>query len=383
MSGIPRISRIFRTTAETGFARSCGNLRDMSNESPPGPSGPQAGGEFTWPPTSEELDAIEVIPLDGSPTVATQSLTASPVTTSPVTTSSVTTSPATTPLTPATTSRTPSLPPTLVVPPSARVVTRHQQPRPRFWLRRPSREDLVYTGLTLTSALAIAVAGTQQLSDWWRAPSQQHARTDAPIAATAPPATPSPVADVALLQLLEKGPSDVARTALAAAPSPLTALTDVATASTPPEITGANTSARRAQQVTTQPRQTVARRATYTRSAPNVPNVMPRERGARDRARASVAAAIASPPLRLPESYVQPRVLSQGSGRRRGQVVLAVQVRSNGRVGDVEVLSRHDDRRHDELERAAVSAVKQWRYRPALRDGVPAPARVKVVVNFS
>ena len=54
---------------------------------------------------------------------------------------------------------------------------------------------------------------------------------------------------------------------------------------------------------------------------------------------------------------MQPRVISQGSGRSRGQVVLAVQVRPNGSVGDVEVLSRRDDRRHDDLERAAVSAV--------------------------
>ena len=95
------------------------------------------------------------------------------------------------------------------------------------------------------------------------------------------------------------------------------------------------------------------------------------------------AASVASPLFRLPESYVQPRVVSQECGRQRGQVVLAVQVRPNGRVGGIEVLSKDHDRGYDGLERAAVSAVKRWRYRPALRDGVPRPPRVKVVVNFS
>ena len=132
---------------------------------------------------------------------------------------------------------------------------------------------------------------------------------------------------------------------------------------------------------------TRSRAARRTRAASPAPNVTPRARRDSnrdgDRKASTIATAIASPPLRLPESYVQPRVISQGTGRHRGQVVLAVQVRPNGRVGDIEVLSKGDDRVYDDLERAAVSAVKRWRYRPALRDGLPTPARVKVVVNFS
>jgi TonB family protein len=95
---------------------------------------------------------------------------------------------------------------------------------------------------------------------------------------------------------------------------------------------------------------------------------------------ATTSVGVISPPLRLPESYVQPRVVSSSESRRvRGKVVLGVLVRSNGRVGDVNVVSGDVDR---DLERAAIAAVKRWRYRPALRDGVPTPARVKVVVNF-
>ena len=73
----------------------------------------------------------------------------------------------------------------------------------------PSREDFVYVGVTLTSALAIAVAGTQQLSD----AGPRHTRTQPRYALTrrpptAPPAlAASPVANVALLQLVEKGPA--------------------------------------------------------------------------------------------------------------------------------------------------------------------------------
>jgi TonB family protein len=372
----------------------------MSNESPPGSSRPRAGGEFTWPPPTEELDAIEVIRLKDSPPVAAASAT-----------------PPTTPTTPAHTSARPPLPvlpATLVVPPPptppAVVPIKALGRR----LHAPRRDDLAYLGVTLTSALAIAVAATLQLSDRWyarHAGSEQLAHATAPVTSPAPvpptPATPlaaSPVANVALLQLLEKGPNDVARAALDATTPPVTAFAGAAPSVTP--VTPAKTTddaddARRTRsdsRVATRPQQTLARRGTYARRP--AANVAPPERrdrnrsrdldryGDRDGSRESVAAraavaAIASPPLRLPESYVQPRVVSQGTGRHRGKVVLAVQVRPNGRVGDVEVLSKGDDRGYDDLERAAVSAVKRWRYRPALRDGVPTPSRVKVVVNFS
>ena len=437
MSVFPRIFAIFRATAENGIAGPWGKLNPkMSTDSPPGPSRPRAGGDFTWPPTSEELDAIEVIALDGSRPATTYRASDTPATAAApalLATSKATAAPAVPANAPASAAPPPLpalsvLPATLVVPaaPAAPVKAKAGAPslRAATCCTMPRREDFAYVGVTVASALAIAVAATLQLSDSWSASHTHELRTAAAPAATAPPAlAASPVANVALLQLVEKGPDEVARTALNATTPPVTVMPNdappaAAAAATAPSVTepavtasasiapaktnSADVRARRAARVAAQSGGAFARRATYARRS--TPNLVARERrdrngdGGRDRAgdrvadrrrdrgsiaTAALAASVASPPLRLPESYVQPRVVSQGSGRHRGQVVLAVQVRPNGRVGGIEVLSKDDDRGYDDLERAAVSAVKRWRYRPALRDGVPAPARVKVVVNFS
>ena len=66
--------------------------------------------------------------------------------------------------------------------------------------------------------------------------------------------------------------------------------------------------------------------------------------------------------------------------------MLIVEVRKNGKVGDVDVLSSdldRDNRSHRDLQRAAVSAVKRWRYTPAIRDGEPTDTRVRVVVDIN
>ena len=84
------------------------------------------------------------------------------------------------------------LPATLVVPtaPGAPVkakawgsVLSRRQP-----LHMPRGEDLAYVGVTVASALAIAVAATLQLSDSWSASHTDELRTAAAPAATAPPA---------------------------------------------------------------------------------------------------------------------------------------------------------------------------------------------------
>ena len=165
MSEFPRIFAIFLTTVENGSAGSCGNLDpNMSNDSPPGASRPRAGGEFTWPPTSEELDAIEVIPLDGSAPATTpaprhaapEQVTALEGARRPTRPRSprrrnrrLPRAPARPPL--------PVSPATLVTPTPpvvATVKTLHRR------LHVPRREDVAYLGVTLTSALAIAVAAT-------------------------------------------------------------------------------------------------------------------------------------------------------------------------------------------------------------------------------
>lgn len=234
----------------------------MLPERRPTTSNPPPRDTFDWPPSTAELDAIEVIVLDDAPP-ARQSDT------------------------------------------------------------RPRRVDVAHWGLTLTSLLAIAVSLALQLVNWHGTPA---VRQDAPVASAAP----AP-------QLVASPIQAVASTPFQAVSSPLA----------------------------------VSRRAPAPAFVPvRKPHV--RERAAR--------AAIDSPPLRLPESYVQPRLVSSGDGRVRGTVVLGVQVRANGRIGDVDVLS---DDRDGRMERAAIAAVKQWRYRPALRDGVPTPARLKVIVKFS
>jgi TonB family protein len=69
-------------------------------------------------------------------------------------------------------------------------------------------------------------------------------------------------------------------------------------------------------------------------------------------------------------------------GRRRGlqgDVVLEIVVRSNGSVGEVTVLKGLGAG----LDQRAVSAVRQWRFDPARRKGVPVDVIVEVAVEFT
>jgi len=62
-----------------------------------------------------------------------------------------------------------------------------------------------------------------------------------------------------------------------------------------------------------------------------------------------------------------------------GNVVLRIEVRPDGRVGDVSVV---ESSRHRELDRAAVRAVRRWRFEPALQDGRPVAGVVQQVISF-
>ena len=85
-----------------------------------------------------------------------------------------------------------------------------------------------------------------------------------------------------------------------------------------------------------------------------------------------------SPPVALrnePPAY--PRV-----ARQRGQegiVELRVQVRADGTCGEV-VVDKGSG--HRVLDRAAVKAVRRWRFRPATRDGRPVDDWIAVPVEF-
>jgi protein TonB len=67
--------------------------------------------------------------------------------------------------------------------------------------------------------------------------------------------------------------------------------------------------------------------------------------------------------------------------RVEGTVVLLINIEIDGRVGAIEVLRSPDLRYGFDL--AAIEAVRQWRYRPALLDGRPVAVQATVMVEFS
>ena len=60
-----------------------------------------------------------------------------------------------------------------------------------------------------------------------------------------------------------------------------------------------------------------------------------------------------------------------------GDVVVSARVTKTGSVTDVQTLSGEPI-----LSNAAINAVKQWRYKPSLRDGVPVDSRVEITFRF-
>lgn len=62
-----------------------------------------------------------------------------------------------------------------------------------------------------------------------------------------------------------------------------------------------------------------------------------------------------------------------------GEVVLRVEVLSNGQVGEIEVRRSSG---HEILDRSAMTAVKQWKFIPAKKDESPVPAWVNIPVTF-
>ena len=112
---------------------------------------------------------------------------------------------------------------------------------------------------------------------------------------------------------------------------------------------------------------------------PQEPVVAPEAAAAPDSASKSEEPAVG--PTRIASSYVPP-VYPERARRLSitASVVLQVQVKSDGGVGDVEV--RKCTRIGMGFEQAAVDAVKQWRYRPATRGGQPADAVITVRLDF-
>jgi protein TonB len=88
------------------------------------------------------------------------------------------------------------------------------------------------------------------------------------------------------------------------------------------------------------------------------------------------------PPVVIPSTRALPkypdlarRALVQGS------VILLIVIESDGRVGEIQVLSSPDPRFGFDL--SAIEAVKQWRYRPAMLGHRPVAVQASVMVEFS
>jgi len=62
-----------------------------------------------------------------------------------------------------------------------------------------------------------------------------------------------------------------------------------------------------------------------------------------------------------------------------GDVQLRIEVGADGVPTDVEVVGSSRNR---ELDRAAVQAVRRWRFAPAMRDGLPVAASVQQTISF-
>lgn len=92
---------------------------------------------------------------------------------------------------------------------------------------------------------------------------------------------------------------------------------------------------------------------------------------------AAIELSASSPvPIESPRPRYPARALRRGES---GEVLLRIQVDARGVPSDVEVASSSGSR---DLDRAATSAARRWRFRPAMRDGRPVAGTVTVPVNF-
>ncbi len=88
-----------------------------------------------------------------------------------------------------------------------------------------------------------------------------------------------------------------------------------------------------------------------------------------------------SDPVLIASSRIRPRypTLAREAGIQ-GQVVLRAVVRKDGTVGEITVLRGPGARLG--FERAAVDAVRRWKYKPGLQNGKPVDVHFEIVVDF-
>ena len=95
-------------------------------------------------------------------------------------------------------------------------------------------------------------------------------------------------------------------------------------------------------------------------------------------------------PVALDETIAAPEIVTKVEpaypkdaiqARVDGTVVLRVVVRDNGTVGEVQVLSAVTG--HPSFDYNAVAAVREWKYRPAMKDGYPVSVYYTVTMDVS
>jgi len=98
----------------------------------------------------------------------------------------------------------------------------------------------------------------------------------------------------------------------------------------------------------------------------------------------SVSAPADSPAEAMADTNKKPRYpLSAKANGLQGDVVLLVTVSPQGDVESVELVeSAGFTRAHKAMNRNAIAAVVQWRYQPAIRDGVAVQARIRVPIQY-
>lgn len=93
-----------------------------------------------------------------------------------------------------------------------------------------------------------------------------------------------------------------------------------------------------------------------------------------------IASAVDQPPVPLRDSTPAPDYPPSALRRRQGGTVLVrVEVDASGRPAGVALVQRSGS---TDLDRAAMEAVREWRFQPAQRDGQPVPGSLVIPVDF-
>lgn len=82
-------------------------------------------------------------------------------------------------------------------------------------------------------------------------------------------------------------------------------------------------------------------------------------------------------PLHAPAPQYPSAALRAGI---EGEVVIRIEVGADGVPGSLEIVRGSRNR---DLDRAALRAVRQWRFQPAMRGGTPVPATVQQTITFT